>query len=51
VVAAQAFHGFDQQRARAEFERILKPESWVALIWNERRWTQLHFHAPSKICF
>jgi ubiquinone/menaquinone biosynthesis C-methylase UbiE len=37
VTAAQAFHWFDQTRARMEFARILKPKGWVALIWNERR--------------
>ncbi len=37
VTAAQAFHWFDQTRARVEFARILKPKGWVALIWNERR--------------
>lgn len=37
VTAAQAFHWFDQKRARAEFARILKPNGPVALLWNERR--------------
>jgi SAM-dependent methyltransferase len=37
VTAGQAFHWFDQKRAREEFARILKPKGWVALIWNERR--------------
>ncbi len=37
ITAAQAFHWFDQIRARVEFARILKPEGWVILIWNERR--------------
>jgi SAM-dependent methyltransferase len=37
VTAAQAFHWFDRTRARVEFRRILKPDGWVALIWNERR--------------
>lgn len=37
ITAAQAFHWFDRERARAEFERILKPFGWVLLIWNERR--------------
>ncbi|MEP6568526.1 MAG: class I SAM-dependent methyltransferase [Acidobacteriota bacterium] len=37
VTAAQAFHWFDRQKAKAEFARILKPGGWVVLIWNERR--------------
>jgi ubiquinone/menaquinone biosynthesis C-methylase UbiE len=37
VTAAQAFHWFDRARARLEFTRILKPNAWVALLWNERR--------------
>jgi SAM-dependent methyltransferase len=37
VVAGQAFHWFDPERARTEFARILKPEGWVALVWNLRR--------------
>lgn len=37
VVAAQAFHWFDPEPTRIEFERILKPGGHVALIWNERQ--------------
>lgn len=37
VVAAQAFHWFDPEKARAEFKRILKENGFVALIWNERQ--------------
>ena len=37
VTAAQAAHWFDLPRARAEFARILKPDGWCVLIWNERR--------------
>jgi ubiquinone/menaquinone biosynthesis C-methylase UbiE len=37
VTAGQAFHWFDQPRARVEFKRILKPQGWVVLVWNERR--------------
>jgi len=36
VVAGQAFHWFDRAAAFREFVRILKPQGWVALIWNER---------------
>lgn len=36
VVAGQAFHWFDTQRARAEFERILRGPRWIAFFWNTR---------------
>ena len=36
VLAGQAFHWFDPQRARREFQRIKSEEGWVVLIWNER---------------
>jgi SAM-dependent methyltransferase len=36
VTAGQAFHWFDQVAARGEFRRILKPNGWVVLLWNER---------------
>lgn len=37
ITAAQAFHWFDRPKAKSEFARILKPNGWVVLIWNERR--------------
>ena len=36
IVAGQAFHWFEQKAARTEFQRVLKPKGWVAVIWNER---------------
>jgi SAM-dependent methyltransferase len=36
VVAGQAFHWFEPRAARAEFVRVLRPQGWVAVIWNER---------------
>ena len=37
IAAGQAFHWFDVEKSRSEFTRILQPEAWVALIWNDRR--------------
>src|SRR5262249_49451556 len=37
VVAATAFHWFDANACRVEFQRILKSGRWVVLLWNERR--------------
>jgi SAM-dependent methyltransferase len=37
VTAAQAAHWFNLAEARKEFARILKPQGWVVLLWNERR--------------
>jgi SAM-dependent methyltransferase len=36
LLAGQAFHWFDVQRARAEALRVLRPGGWAALLWNER---------------
>lgn len=37
ATAAQAFHWFDTEKARAEFRRILKPAGWAVVVWNNRR--------------
>ena len=37
ITAAQAFHWFDIDAARAECLRVLAPRAQVALIWNDRR--------------
>jgi SAM-dependent methyltransferase len=36
VLAGQAFHWFEPERARREFVRILKPGGWLVLVWNSR---------------
>jgi SAM-dependent methyltransferase len=37
ITAAQAAHWFNRSQARTEFVRILKPEGWLVLVWNERK--------------
>jgi ubiquinone/menaquinone biosynthesis C-methylase UbiE len=36
VTAGQAFHWFDPDECRKEFQRILRNNKAVALVWNER---------------
>ena len=37
ITAGQAFHWFNLEKTKLEFQRILKPNGWVILIWNRRR--------------
>jgi len=43
ITAGQAFHWFDAAATRREFARILKPEGYVALIWNDRQLDSTEF--------
>jgi SAM-dependent methyltransferase len=44
VTVGQALHWFDLSRARAEIFRILRPERWCAVVYNERRLSGDGFH-------
>jgi ubiquinone/menaquinone biosynthesis C-methylase UbiE len=37
IAAFQAFHWFDKERTKIEFQRILKHPKWVLLVWNDRK--------------
>jgi SAM-dependent methyltransferase len=45
VTAAQAFHWFDQAKCRPEFLRILKPQGWLVIVWNDRHTDATAFQA------
>ena len=36
IIIGQAWHWFDIDSAIAEFQRILRPDGWVAVMWNNR---------------
>lgn len=35
ITVAEAYHWFDSETTRAEFRRILRPDGYVFLLWNE----------------
>ena len=37
ILVAQAFHWFDRAKTQTEFKRILKPEGYTVLVWNDRQ--------------
>ncbi len=37
ITAAQSFHWFDRRGADTEFRRILRPDGWLALLWNSHQ--------------
>jgi SAM-dependent methyltransferase len=43
ITAAQAFHWFEPVATQCEFLRILKPNGWVVVMWNDRRISETVF--------
>ncbi|MEQ1353948.1 MAG: methyltransferase domain-containing protein, partial [Candidatus Acidiferrum sp.] len=43
ITAGQAFHWFAPEPTRREFARILRPASWVAIVWNDRSTSSTSF--------
>ena len=37
ITVGQAFHWFNAEQAKNEFQRILRSPSWVVLVWNQRQ--------------
>ena len=44
ITVGQALHWLDLERTRIEFSRILRPDSWCAVVYNERRLSGDGFH-------
>lgn len=36
ITAGTAFHWFDIQKSKVEFQRIAKKDAWIVLVWNVR---------------
>lgn len=36
ITAGQAFHWFDREACKPEFQRILRPGGYVVLVWNDQ---------------
>jgi SAM-dependent methyltransferase len=43
ITAGQAFHWFDVEKTNREFRRILKPDGWVVVVWQDRRMEETPF--------
>ena len=43
VTAGQAFHWFAPEATHREFPRILRPNGWVAVVWNDRSTSSTSF--------
>lgn len=50
IFCGQAFHWFDKQKSRQEFNRILKQNGHIVLAWNERS-TKTPFQKKMKMPF
>ena len=38
IAAGQSAHWFEARATQSEFRRILRPDGWLALVWNDRRY-------------
>ncbi|WP_019419813.1 class I SAM-dependent methyltransferase [Paenibacillus sp. OSY-SE] len=50
ATVAQAFHWFDKDKFKLECQRILKPNSNVALVWNSRDSSSLLVNENAEVC-
>jgi len=43
IIAGQSFHWFNLAKTRKEFQRILKPDGYAMIVWNNRNTESSHF--------
>lgn len=43
IIVGQAFHWFEPKATRREFERILRPNGWLAVVWHDRSTAESDF--------
>src|SRR5580693_3448904 len=51
IIAGQAFHWFDADKAKTEFKRIAAPNAWLLLMWNERKQNSPFQQAYEELLF
>ena len=50
ITVAQAFHWFDRNKAKIEFQRILKTKGKVILVWNSRVAENVFIKENDELC-
>ncbi|WP_088187186.1 class I SAM-dependent methyltransferase [Desulfosporosinus sp. FKA] len=50
ITVAQAFHWFDRDKSKIEFNRILRPNGKVVLVWNSRVTGNTFIKENDKLC-
>ena len=49
IIAGQAFHWFNRDLCHTEWRRVLHPEGWVILLWNDRKQDTSFANAYEKL--
>lgn len=51
IFCGQAFHWLDKPKSKIEFQRILKPDGKIVLVWNQRSLQSQFQQAYDKVLF
>ena len=50
ITVAQAFHWFDREKTKVEFQRVLKPGGKVILVWNRKLYGTELVQENDRLC-